>query len=108
MVAQNQKELQHLHQDLVDLREQRSSGGHFPWTWLILAGGAYALYHSNPAVREQVQGLLDRMKGASGDVSAMPDRDDARPLAVVEQVALDLQHKKDLGPDGAAEDQSRH
>ncbi|ASN82307.1 hypothetical protein [Deinococcus ficus] len=111
MVAQHQKDLGQLQQDLADVH-RRSSGGHFPWAWLILAGGAYALYRSNPAVREQVQDLLGRVKNAGEDaMTAVKEGDtsgaqgEARPLAVVEQVAAELEEKSRRGD--AAEEQGR-
>lgn len=37
---------------------------------VLLAGGAYILYPSNPTVREQLRGLLKRVKpGAEGNAA---------------------------------------
>ena len=71
--------------------------------WLILAGGAYALYRSNPALREQIQGHVARAKSAGEDVMSTAQQgtgmtpDESRPLAVVEQVAADLKEKSKKG-----------
>lgn len=68
-----QKDLHRLEAQVERLSQRRSSGG-FPWGLLLLAGGAYALYRSNPTVREQVQGLLKRVSpGAEGNLARAGD-----------------------------------
>ncbi|GGK30805.1 hypothetical protein GCM10008955_25760 [Deinococcus malanensis] len=59
VVAEQQKDLKSLQRELSELKAARSSGG-FPWGLVLVAGSAYALYRSNPAVRTQVQGLMDQ------------------------------------------------
>lgn len=76
-LAQQQKDLQRLRSEVAVLRQQRSSGGGFPWGLLLLAGagyGAYTLYRRNPQVREQVQTLLKRADpGVEGNVTRAGD-----------------------------------
>lgn len=72
-LAQQQKDLHRLEAQVERLSQRRSGGG-FPWGLLLLAGGAYALYRSNPTVREQVQGLLKRVNpGPEGNLARAGD-----------------------------------
>lgn len=74
MLLEQQKELKEVRHELKKLRKQRKSGGGFPWTLLLLAGGAYALYRSNPGVRDQIDGLLGRVDpGIKGNLSRAAD-----------------------------------
>lgn len=72
-LAQQQKDLHRLEAQMERLSQRRSGGG-FPWGLLLLGGGAYALYRSNPTVREQVQGLLKRVNpGPEGNLARAGD-----------------------------------
>lgn len=52
----------------------RSSGGGFPWGLVLLAGGAYYLYRSNPSFRDRVQLLLGRADpGIQGNLARAGD-----------------------------------
>lgn len=71
VLREQQQELQSLRKDLS--RPQKSSGG-FPWALILLAGAGYALYRSNPAVREKIQGLLNRADpGLQGNMTRAGD-----------------------------------
>jgi hypothetical protein len=72
-LAAQQKDLHRLEAQVERLGQRRSGGG-FPWGLLLLAGGAYALYRSNPTVREQVQGLMKRVNpGPEGNLARAGD-----------------------------------
>ncbi|WP_019588220.1 hypothetical protein [Deinococcus apachensis] len=135
-LAEQQKEigkqraaLLELQRELAELKTARSGRG-FPWGLLLLAGGAYTLYRTNPAVRNQVQELAQKvgssditsqvksavqttLGGAGNADQAAPQRVvdgvPERPLAVIEQVAHDLTaddvaHAREAGQrDGSAE-----
>ncbi len=70
MLTEQQKELKEVRQELKKLRKQRKSGGGFPWTFLLLVGGVYALYRSNAGVRDQIDALLGKVDpGIQGNLS---------------------------------------
>lgn len=72
-LAGQQKDLHRLEAQVERLSQRRSGGG-FPWGLLLLAGGAYALYRSNPTVREQVEGLMKRVNpGPEGNLARAGD-----------------------------------
>ncbi|CAM3749002.1 hypothetical protein, partial [Deinococcus frigens] len=74
LLADQQKDLKDIRQELQKVRKQRSSGGGFPWMLVLLAGGAYALYRSNPGVRDQIDGLLVRVDpGVKGNLARAGD-----------------------------------
>lgn len=74
LLAQHQKAIQQLQQDLVEMHKTRAPGGGFPWSFLLLAGGAYALYRMNPTVQEKVQGLYQRVNpGIQGNLTRAAD-----------------------------------
>lgn len=64
--AEHQREIQKLAGRIEHL-QKTSRGGGFPWTLLLLLGGAYALYRSNETVRTQVNGLLSRVMPSQQD-----------------------------------------
>jgi len=83
MLMEQQKELKEVSLELKKLRKQRKSGGGFPWTLLLLAGGAYALYRSNAGVRDQIDGLLGKVDpGIKGNLS--------RAVGAVKDAASDV------------------
>lgn len=59
-LTEQARELQILRRDVDILQRQRPSKGGFPWVLILLAGGVYALYRSNPGVRDQINGVLKR------------------------------------------------
>lgn len=72
LLTRQQKELQQLRREVAALGKQR--GGGFPWGLVLLAGGAYALYRYSPSVRDQVQGLLNRLDpGIQGNLTRAGD-----------------------------------
>ncbi|GGK29821.1 hypothetical protein GCM10008955_24580 [Deinococcus malanensis] len=74
VLGRQQKELRQVQQDLEELRGKRSSDGGFPWGLILVAGGAYALYRTNPSVRETVQDLLKRVNpGIEGNLTRAGD-----------------------------------
>lgn len=97
--ARIEKKMQHSHDELLgllkdqqrelknvrrDLKRQKSGGG-FPWSLVLLVGAGYALYRTNPSVRDRVQSLLDRIDpGMKGNVTRMGD--------AVKDAASDLSH----------------
>lgn len=63
------KEQQH---ELKLLRKEvrRSRSGGFPWGLVLLAGAGYALYRSNPDVRQRIDGLLKQVNpGVQGNLA---------------------------------------
>ncbi|GAA5515037.1 hypothetical protein Dcar01_03801 [Deinococcus carri] len=73
-VARQQKELHRLEAQVERLSQRSASGGGFPWGLVLLAGGVYALYRSNPSFRDQVQGLLRRVNpGVEGNLARAGD-----------------------------------
>jgi hypothetical protein len=73
LLASQDKELKAIRRELEDVRKKMSSGG-FPWGLLLLAGGAYFLYRRNAGVREQVDGLLQRINpGIEGNLVRAKD-----------------------------------
>lgn len=58
--AEHQRELQKL-STRFDRLQKTSPGRGFPWSLLLLVGGAYALYRSNETVRTQVKGVLSKV-----------------------------------------------
>lgn len=73
-LTQQQKDLHRLEAQMERLSRQSARRGGFPWGLVLLAGGAYALYRSNPSFREGVQGLLARVNpGAEGNLARAGD-----------------------------------
>ncbi|MFC4424987.1 YtxH domain-containing protein [Deinococcus navajonensis] len=75
-LAKQGEELSSLRGDLKRLQRahDRQSSGGFPWGLVLLAGGAYALYRSNPSVRAQVDGALERLNpGPEGNLTRAAD-----------------------------------
>lgn len=73
-VARQQKELHRLEAQVERLSRRSTSGGGFPWGLVLLAGGVYALYRSNPSFRDQLQGLLRRVNpGVEGNLARAGD-----------------------------------
>ncbi|ACO44951.1 hypothetical protein DEDE109153_18075 [Deinococcus deserti] len=74
VLGRQQKELQQVQQELEEMRRKHSSEGGFPWGMLLIAGGAYALYRTNPSVRQTVQDLLKRVNpGIEGNLTRAGD-----------------------------------
>ena len=62
----HRSELQELRSDL---KRQRAGGG-FPWGLVLLVGAGYALYRSNPGVRDRLHGLLGQLDpGIQGNLN---------------------------------------
>ena len=70
-MAEQVGELQALRRDVDILQWQRPSKKKgFPWGLLLLAGGVYALYRSNPEVRDRINGVLKRVNpGLEGNLT---------------------------------------
>lgn len=93
LLARQHKELQQLRRDVEALRKQNRGGG-FPWGLVLLAGGAYALYRSNSSVRDQVQGLFQRLDpGLQGNLTRAGDavKDAVSSVVQGENPKADLQ-----------------
>lgn len=74
VLGRQQKELRQVQQDLEAIRRKHSSEGGFPWSLILVAGGAYALYRTNPSVRGTVQDLLKRINpGIEGNLTRAGD-----------------------------------
>lgn len=75
VLAKQEKQLHDLQVQVNTLMRARGrSGGGFPWGVVLLAGGGYYLYRSNPTVRDQINGLLKRVNpGAEGNLARAGD-----------------------------------
>jgi hypothetical protein len=110
-LMEQQKDLKEVRQELKMLRKQRKSGGGFPWTLLLLAGGVYALYRSNSGVRDQIDGLLGKVDpGIKGNLSRAVDAvkdaasdvmDGNSPGDAVKRAGGELQRAGEKAVDGA-------
>ncbi|MDV6375880.1 YtxH domain-containing protein [Deinococcus arenicola] len=110
LLADQQKELQSIRQELKKVRKQRQGGG-FPWTLVLLAGSVYALYRSNPEVRDQIDGLLGRIDpGLKGNLARAGDAvkdaasdvmDGKSPSDAVKRAGGELQRAGEKAVDGA-------
>lgn len=110
LLADQQKELKEIRQELQRVGKQRGGGG-FPWTLLLLAGGAYALYRTNPGVRDQIDGLLGKVDpGIKGNLTraggAVKDAasdmlDGKSPNDAVKRAGGELQRAGEKAVDGA-------
>ncbi|OLV19371.1 hypothetical protein [Deinococcus marmoris] len=111
LLAEQQNELRDIRQDLKKLRKQRKSGGGFPWTLVLLAGGAYALYRSNAGIRDQIDGLLGRVDpGIKGNLTRAGDAvkdaasdvmDGKSPVDAAKRAGGELQRAGEKALDGA-------
>lgn len=75
-LARQGAQLSSLREDLgrLERAQDRQASGGFPWGLVLLAGGAYALYRSNPSVRAQVDGALRRLNpGTEGNLTRAGD-----------------------------------
>lgn len=103
-----QQELRHLRRDV-----SRRSGGGFPWGLVIVAGAAYALYRSTPAVRDRVHDLLGTIDpGLQGNLKRAADaakdavHDVAQgdsPTDAVRRAAGEVKRAGEKAADGAGE-----
>lgn len=110
LLAEQQKELKDIRQELQKVRKQRDSGG-FPWGLVLLAGGAYALYRSNAGVREQIDSLLGRVDpGIKGNLTRAGDAvkdaasdvmDGKNPVDAAKRAGGELQRAGEKALDGA-------
>lgn len=91
---------------------RRSSGG-FPWGLVLLAGAGYALYRSNPSIRDRVNDLLGTVDpGVKGNLHRAADaakdavRDATRgdsPTDAVQRAAGEVQRAGEKAADHAAD-----
>lgn len=71
-VARQQKDIHRLEAQVERLRHERSGG--FPWGLVLVAGGVYALYRTNPGFRDQAQRLVKRfIPGVEGNLARAAD-----------------------------------
>ncbi|CAM3731248.1 YtxH domain-containing protein [Deinococcus saxicola] len=110
LLADQQKDLKDIRQELQKVRKQRSSGGGFPWTLVLLVGGAYALYRSNAGIRDQIDGLLGKVDpGVKGNLARAGDAvkdaasdvmDGKSPVDAAKRVGGELQRAGEKALDG--------
>jgi len=68
-LARQEHRLDLLEARVKDLASRRQGGG-FPWVLLLIVGGAYALYRTNPSVQDQVNNLLGQADpGVKGNLA---------------------------------------
>jgi len=68
-LARQEHRLDLLETRVKDLASRRQGGG-FPWLLLLIVGGAYALYRTNPSVQDQVKNLLGQADpGVKGNLA---------------------------------------
>lgn len=74
LVAGQAKDIAKLQTQVEVLAKAKRSGGGFPWTLVLLAGGAYAAYRFVPSVKTQIDGLLGRADpGVQGNLTRAGD-----------------------------------